>query len=229
MNTDRALALLGFESVDLLQIQELKKRYRARAKQKHPDKQGGSRDAFVELQTAYQHLKKILESAEDELAKIRKAIIEEHMELEEAELERRLRIIDKSELLNKLIESEKRLVVHEAILKKQSEFLSETRDFVEEIVDEYKEKQSSLRIELTTILDQLEVEYKPNVVQKVMFFLPRPNYNEFLERKEGLMSQFHTLSVDLENQLSKEIVKIYGEALNHLTNTIEELEYSYEA
>jgi DnaJ domain len=229
MNTARALELLGFESIELLQIQELKKRYRTRAKQKHPDKDGGSPEAFVELQSAYQHLKKLLESAEDELTKIRRAIIEEHLEMEDAELETRLRVIDKSELLTKLIESEKMLVIHKTVLKKQAEFLGETRDCVEDIVGEYKDKQSSLRTELSIIVDQLEVEYKPNAMQKIMFFLPRPNYNEFLERKETLMGQFHTLSIDLENQLSKEIVKIYGEALNRLTTTIEELEYSYAA
>lgn len=228
MNTERALELLGFADSAELSLPELKRRYRLKAKQKHPDRAGGSREAFVELQKAYNFLKKILESAEDELSKLRKAIIEENMEMEEAELERRLRIIDKSELLAKLIESEKQVVVHQLVLKKQAEFLAHTRDLVEEVVEEYRDKQGALRGELTSILDQLEDEYKPNIMQKVLFFLPKPDYNEFLDRKEGLMNKFQQLSFDLENQLSREIVKMYGEALNHLTATLDEIEYSYE-
>lgn len=228
MNTERALELLGFTGVAELNLPELKKRYRLKAKQKHPDRAGGSREAFVELQKAYHSLKKILESAEDELSRLRKAIIEENMELEEAELERRLRVVDKSELLAKLIESEKQVVVHQSVLKKQAEFLSNTRNLVEEVVQEYRDKQGTLRGELASILDQLENEYKPNFMQRLMFFLPKPDYNEFLDRKENLMNKFQQLSFDLENQLSREIVKMYGEALNHLTATLDELEYQYE-
>lgn len=229
MNTERALELFNFSTIDALTIQELKKRYRTRAKKFHPDKAGGSKEAFVDLQKAYQYLKKLLDTAEDELTKLRKAIIEENMDLEEAELERRLKVVEKSELLSQLIASEKKMVVHKEIMKKQAEFLGQTRDLVEELIQEYKDKQSSLRGELTIILEQLEVEYQSNIVQKILFFLPKRDYNEFLERKENLMGKFQTLSHDLENQLSKEIVKMYGTALNHLTNTIEELEYSYEA
>lgn len=227
VNTEMALEKLGFESVDTLNLPELKKRYRIKAKQKHPDKAGGSPEEFVELQKAYQHLKKVLDQTEDELAKLRKAIIEENLEMEDAELERRLRIIEKSELLHKLIESERRVVVHKKILKKQTEYLIETRELVEELVVEYRDKQSSLRTELGSILDIMEKDYQPSVVQKIFFFLPKPDYNEFLDRKESLMNKFQNLSGDLENQLSREIVRMYGDALNQLTTTIEDIEHLY--
>lgn len=229
VNTDKALELLDFRSADELNFTALKKRYRTRAKQKHPDKKGGSREDFVELQKAYQHLKRLLEKTEDELALLRKAIIEEEMEIEEAELERRLKVVDKTELLAKFIESEKQVVQHKSILRKQADFLTQTQEVVEELIVEYRDKQGALRTELEGILGDLEKEYSPTAVQKIMFFLPRPNYNEFIDRKSSLMNTFQDLSFDLENKLSKEIVKIYGEALNKLNSTLEELELTYEA
>ena len=50
----KALRILGFEGVVTVEKTKLKQAYKKRSKEVHPDVEGGSHEAFKELQEAYE-------------------------------------------------------------------------------------------------------------------------------------------------------------------------------
>jgi hypothetical protein len=205
MNIKRALEIFGFDSLNDLNSEELKKVYRKLAKERHPDKMGGTNKDFVELRRAYLLLYAEAEKNDD--------------------TQKTLKELSKDEILDKYYQETRDLKVkmdtYEDIIGNQSRTLSIVRESVEQIVERFEYRKQQLKKDLELTISSLERQLKPNIVQKLFSFLwPKLNEDEFWLRYQQQVKNYTRKDQDLNMEFFKEMLTIYGDGLNDISSLI---------
>lgn len=205
MNIKRALEVFGFESLNDLNSEELKKVYRKLAKERHPDKLGGTNKDFVELRRAY-----LLLYSEAE---------------KNADTQKSLKELSKDEILDKYYQETRDLKVkmdtYEDIIGNQSRALTIVRESVEQIVERFEYRKQQLKKDLEQTISSLEKQLRPNFVQKIFSFLwPKLSEDEFWQRYQQQVQSYTRKDQDLNTEFFKEMLTIYGDGLNDISSLI---------
>jgi hypothetical protein len=213
MDLKTALKIFGLESLDGQNQESLKQVYRKLAKQKHPDKQGGTNESFVELRQGYLFLYAILATQEDSNDSNLVVSGNKH-----------LKTLTKEEILNKYYTDTKDLQLkldeYEEHISKQNQALDEVKDTVESVISEFENKKEELRKELEVEISILEKSFKSNPFKRILFFLPSLSEDEFWEKYHSKVEEYTQKDAQTDILFLKKILSVYGDGLNQISQTL---------
>lgn len=200
-----AQKLFGFDSLDGLTPETIRQKYRALAKEKHPDAQGGSQEEFVALQEAMDSLLRHLEDDPNS-----------HY----------LQHLSKEEILTKYYKDTKELkdniVKYEETIDKQANTIVLVRNNVKSLIDLFERQRENIQQEFERDVRRLQQEYRPNLIQKIFFFLPRMSEQQFWDEYQHKMDAYTQKYNILNTAFFKDMLSVYGEGLNKITKDLEE-------
>jgi DnaJ domain len=199
MTLDRALQIFALVEDDLLysDSDQIKQIYRKLAKEKHPDKAGGDTQSFNELKEAY-----ILLSV----------MVQENSG-------RQLVALDKDEILNKYQIDTRKL--HNS-LTSQYRSINKIKNEVGDLIAEFEERKKTLENDLNSSVEDLQNQYKKNLIQKIIPFWPSMSESEFLVKYNDLIADQSKECESLDSELFRRMAEIYGEGLNEISEIIDD-------
>jgi uncharacterized protein YukE len=208
MNLVRALQIIGIGSFEELTTYELKARYRKLAKEKHPDRQNGSHKEFVALREAYVFLSKELEKNQP--------------------VNSDLQTMTKDEILSKYFAETRELNLRveslEDSVQNQIVVLHDLKQSVEEVIQEFEASKQSLQNQLDKEIQDLQSQFEPNLIQKILFFLPRMKTEHFWQMYNQKVAEYSKKNQKLDYEFNKKLLEIYGEGLNEITDIVSRFE-----
>ena len=175
---------------------ELKEIYRAQAKAKHPDKNGGISSEFINLKEAYLLLS---------------VLVQENTG-------RQLVMLDKEEILNRYQKDTKK--IYEGLIK-QYQSINRIREDVNMTLSAFESRKSELEGEVSTEIEKLEKSYHRNWFKKILFFLPHMSEAEFWHNYHELVEKQSEALRNVETDLFKKTAMIYGEGINEILEILD--------
>ncbi len=211
MNFKKALEVFGLSNLSEITSLELKKKYHKLAKHKHPDKKGGSNKEFVELRQAY-----LIISAELEKRKI-----------EKSSGGTSLKELTKEEVLDKYYRDTQELKLKiedfETSFKDQNEALEKLKSEVENIILEFEEEKEEMKKKLNQEITDLEKEYNPNRIRRLLFFLPKKNQTEFWAKYDNKVRKYSKIDSEADLVFFKKMLSVYGDSLNEISKIVSKI------
>ncbi len=207
MNTQTALELFGYSEINEFDLESLKSKYKKLAVKKHPDKSGGSHSDFIELREAYVVL---LEFAQQNTVDLQAQSI---------------RTLDKDELLKKYFEDTNELQIEiksvQSTLLANVETLSGVKKKAHFAVTKFERRRERLKSELESEMVLLERIIQPPLLQRLVFFFwPQPSEKYFWQQYYKYVQTYTRKDLDLELAFYKDMLSIYGEALNKIAGHV---------
>jgi hypothetical protein len=207
MNTQLALEIFAYSSLSEFDLESLKSKYKKLALKKHPDKSSGSHSDFIELREAYLIL---LEFAQKNTVDLKTHSIKG---------------MDKDELLKKYFEDTEELQIQiqsvQSTLLSNIETLSKVKNKAKLVIDKFERKREWLKSELESEMAQLERIIQPPLLQRLVFFFwPQPSEKYFWDQYYKHVQTYTRKDLDLELALYKDMLAIYGEALNTIAGDV---------
>jgi curved DNA-binding protein CbpA len=210
MNLQKALEIFDIDSLDEMSKDEIKKIYRKQAGQKHPDKEGGSSQEFVELRQAYLYILSHFPN---------KTIKKTGKDLKE---------LSKDEILDKYFQDTKDLQLkldsYESVTKNQITVLDDVKTEAEDILGRFEKRKAELRKELDANIALLEKKFNPGFFAKLMaLFQNKMSEEEFWEKYHFEVQKYSRKDAELDVEFFKEMLTTYGGGLNKIANSITEI------
>ncbi|MEM1312610.1 MAG: hypothetical protein AAGF07_04060 [Patescibacteria group bacterium] len=206
MSLKQALEVFGLDSVSHLDVNGLKSLFKKLAKERHPD-QGGSHRDFILLKEAHIILEKEVKS--------KPASNSPNNDLQ---------AFTKEDILERYYKDTRQLQVQIKELKVHFENQAETLDQVtngtQQLLEKFSKEKEKLKSELDESIIKLEKNYNPSLLQKVLFFLPKLNEKEFWNAYQVEVAQYKKRTADLDNELHRIILSVYGEGLNNIARLV---------
>jgi hypothetical protein len=210
MNTNQALEIFDYAQINEFDLESLKSKYKKLAVQKHPDKSSGSHSDFIELREAYVLL---LEFAQQNTTQNNSKSI---------------KMLNKEELLKKYFEDTQDLQIElksfQSSMLANIDSLSSVKKHAQLAVSKFERRREVLKKELEQEMTELERIIQPPIFQRVVFFFwPRPSEKFFWQEYYKHVQVYTRKDLDLELAFYKDMLSIYGSALNtiagHVTET----------
>lgn len=225
MDIKTALDTFDLEKWENISSSTLRSLYKDLAKKKHPDVPGGDGDEFVKLQKAYDIIaRKVKKKEKEEKKKTTDKSQDPKEKAQEYTKVRDIKNLDKADLMEKFEEIENEMVLYKESLFGHKESISEAKKEVKVILQEFEKKRDELREELEKAVVELEKKYKGTLLNKILFFLPKMSETEFTEKYNRYVNKFSSISADLDSELFKSIIEIYGKALNDIQENVKKIE-----
>jgi hypothetical protein len=202
MNLQRALEIFNLENLNGLDERELKSIFKRLAKERHPD-QGGSNSDFVQLKEAH-------------------IILEQ--ELEDGEIQTTgndLKTLSKEEILNKYYQDthtlQSKIENLQLNLDNHAEALEHVKQGAVEVMTEFEVQKTKLKQELDISLEALQKEYNSSFLKRLFFFKQKMSEQDFWNEYHQHVHKYVRKTSDLNVELYKVMVNIYGEGLNNIS------------
>lgn len=203
MDLDKALKVFDVTDIESLDLKSLKTLYRNLAKEHHPD-QGGQAENFVELKDAYTLLQEELKGNNSQ--------------------GKNLKILSKEEILDKYYkdttELQVRLDSFQLSFEAQNETLTQVKHRIQNLSKDFERRKQDLQKELESRISKLEKGYTQNLIQKILFFLPKMSEDEFWHKYRSLVDQFSKKHSELDTEFFKQMLEIYGDGLNAISKVV---------
>ena len=216
MDILRALEIMGFTTLEGLTSDMLKARYKERAKEHHPDKNGGDNLRFVDLSNAYTTLKDIV-SVQDAMTESMR------MEKSARSTSEHTYTATPREEKKDTVAVKNALVLHKKALRKHKEHIEKAKIVVSKVTAEHLHKQEILRHELDLMLAKLRAEYQENWLRKLFVFMPSKNQKNMADREDTLIGRYESIKKELDAEFYHQLVKIYGESLNQIQKNLSDI------
>ena len=211
MKLSIAFKIFNIDSLVGLDQPKLKKIYYKLAKEKHPDRKNGNQEDFIELREAY-----LLLSTEID----KNALSKKNTKTDKVNISS----LSKEEILDKYYHDTKdlelKLEEFKLNLKEQNHTLNKTREKVEKEIEKFKINKTDLKNNLEQEIKNLEKKFKPNITQKVLFFLPKMTEEEFWIKYHQIVKKYSKRDSEVDIDMFKKIVEIYGDSLNDMSDYI---------
>jgi hypothetical protein len=218
MKSSEALRIFDIDSTHSYTMDEFKKLYRKTAKSLHPDNTSGDTKMFVRLKEAFDYL---MEFGEFSIG----TSFTETNELVTTDLGT-LSVLTREELMKRYKHDrgvlEKQLHVYQRSLHDQELALNEVKTVVQHLMSDFEDEKQKLQHSLDSRISELENRFKPTLLQKILFFLPRMSKKEFWDEYNDSVSQYTKKYEALNLSFFKILVATYGEGLNTITLTLED-------
>lgn len=210
MTLQKALEIFNINSLEEISKEEIKKIYRKQAGLKHPDKEGGSSQEFVELRQAYLYILSHYPN---------KAIKKTGKDLKE---------LSKDEILDKYFHDTRELQVkvdsYENVTNTQIAVLDNVKTEAEDILSRFEQRKSELRKELDKNIAELEKKYNPGFFARLIsLFQNKMSEEEFWEKYHFEVQKYSRKDAELDVEFFKEMLTTYGGGLNKIANSITEI------
>jgi curved DNA-binding protein CbpA len=210
MDTSKALSIFNFASTKEVSLDELKSKYKKLAKDRHPDKAGGSSADFIELREAYVVL---LEFADKNQTKSSVSLTS----LSKEEILKKYQK-DTEALQTQLTQFQENFLV-------QVHALSEVKSKAEQTIGKFERKKAKLKKELEEQIASLEQNISPSIWRRFfLFFLPPISEDRFWSEYHEQVRYFTRKDLEIDVQFYQEMLGIYGETLNELSTQISKVD-----
>lgn len=207
MNLARALGIFGWDSLEGFTKRDVKAKYRILAKERHPDRQGGTSKEFVLLRRAYQIL--LDEAPADVTA-------------------REIVSLSKDELVEKVKNDNDRwqtkLSVYTGSINSQATAIERVKVEVQDMIKEFEAEKKRLKKELDAAVEKLEKGFHRNPLSRLLFFWSPANEDEFWEQYNKQVEYYTKKYNELDSQFFRNMLSIYGGGLNEISQIIDEVE-----
>jgi len=204
MNLVKALSIFQVTELTELDLDILKTKYHAFAKQAHPDKKGGDSRAFVELKEAYHLLQDILRDVMVENYKTQKTQTN----------------LSREEILANYYRDTNSLQFRLSLFHDEARHtLAETKEHFEEVWKEFQVERQKLQKELEISLDLLKKQNR-NWVKKFMnlFASSDTSYDKLYQNK---LTEYEQKYNELDIRYFKQVLEIYGSGLNRIHDVLD--------
>lgn len=206
-----ALKNFQIDSLEGLDQPKLKKIYYKLAKEKHPDRKNGSQEDFIKLRESYLFLSTELD---------KRALIKTDGKSKKGSLSS----LSKEEILDKYYHDTKdlelKLEEFKLNLKEQDYTLNKTREKAEQEIQKFKVYKDDLKKNLEQEIKNLEKNFKPNIAQKMLFFLPKMSQEDFWINYHKIVKKYSKKDNEIDIDLFKKIIEIYGNGLTDMSDYI---------
>ncbi len=218
MKYSEALRIFDIDSTHAYTMDEFKRLYRKTAKMLHPDNTNGDAKKFVKLKEAFDYL---MDFGEFSVG----TSFTENKELATTDLGS-LSVLTREELMRRYKHDrgvlEKQLNIYQQSLHEQELALNEVKTVVQHLMNDFEDEKQKLQYSLDRRISDLENKFKPTILQKIFFFLPRMSKKEFWDEYNDSVNQYTKKYEALNLSFFKILVATYGEGLNTITLTLED-------
>jgi|694.fasta_scaffold113119_2 curved DNA-binding protein CbpA len=210
MTLQKALEIFNIKSLEEISKDEIKKIYRKQAGLKHPDKEGGSSQEFVELRQAYLY------------------ILSHYPNKEIKKTGKDLKELSKDEILDKYFQDTRELQVkvdlYESVTNTQIAVLDTVKTEAEDILARFEMRKAELKKELDKNVSELEKKYNPGFFARLIsLFQNKMSEEEFWEKYHFEVQKYSRKDAELDVEFFKEMLTTYGGGLNKIANSITEI------
>lgn len=211
MDLQKALNIFEIKDLDGMVSKDLKTLYRKHAKSKHPD-QGGKTSDFIDLKEAYLLLQSKVKDTEISYTS-EKSIKSTHFD---SSLEK----LSKEEILDKYYDIKYKLTELELAFSQEVQILGSVQKKVQHIVQNFEEKKKRMQKDLDEKITVLEKKLSPNLLKRILFFLPKMSEDEFWEKYNLHVQNYTIKTSEMDIDFFKEMLSVYGEGLNSISEAV---------
>lgn len=218
MNYEQALRVFNLVDTTDLTFEEFRALYKKTAKDLHPDRKSGDTKKFVLLKESFDYLSEFGEF------KVLVGNFIEPKELVNTDVNQ-LSLMSRDEIVRRYTHDrtvlEKQLMLFKKAFTEQETTINSIKDVVQQLMHDYENEKEKLQYSLEKRIEELEKEYKPSIINRIFFFLPKMSKEEFWHQYNDSVSQYSRKFEELNLSFFKILVSTYGEGLNTITKQLE--------
>lgn len=224
MDYEKALKIFELESLDKITFNDFRVLYKKFAKQKHPDTKSGTEKEFVKLREAYVLLSEHGEFADEHSDDEKKKSSKNALKISKKS-KKQLNSLTKDEIINKYFKDTRKLEneieVYRGYVDNQETIITKIKKKVKKITSDFDKEKDILKADLKKEIRKLEKERSPSLLERIFFFLPHRQDEEFWEKYNTHLEEYSTKYAELSISFFKLMLTCYGDGLNKITQSKE--------